>query len=303
MRRVIAFCLALVLALSCAPLCAAAPVRAGEASIGSLIKERCYTYEDGQKYSGKTVTPQLDVSAFADLTVVEDGGSHTDGRGEPVFSNYVVFSVKLNFDSSKRIIGTDARVSKDRCDWNETAYAAAGDTEQYIAYGAIGAERRDGEGKKVSYEPMFSKGNTSVENLVFNEDGNYTVFVLYESVKDGKYQNHVIEWSFSIRSYVYLVDGETGYPIKESGTSDRTVRVDYAKRQGVTLECTFTDVDGRTSSFFASDGYRMEQSGTYRFTTRAAGFVCESFTFLLDTSSPCDRLMFANLCRMIGEYS
>lgn len=302
MKRLLSLCLAILFAVGSMPICAAAPARVAEHSVSTLITERTQSFADGEKYSGGTVSPHMNVSDFADLLVAQDGGSHRDGRGAEVFSNYVVFDVVLNFDpSSKRIAGTDVKVSKDRCDWNETPYAASGDTEQYIAYGAIGATRRDGEGNVFHYEPIFSKGNTSVESIVFNEDGDYTVFVLFESVKNGKYQNHVIEWSFSIRSYIYLVDSETGYPIKESGKSDREAKLDLARRSNVTVECVFTDMEGRESRFIAADGYRLSQNGTYRFTVRSNGFVCEQFSFLVDTTDPCERILFANLRRQIGE--
>ena len=304
MKRFISFCLSLALAFACMPLCAAAPARTEATAVGSLIAEYHYTYADGGSYAGTPITPQLEVGNFADLSVREDGGSHRDGKGNATFSNYVIFDVNLNFDPySKRIAGTDAFVSRDTCDWNDTHFATAGDTEQYIAYGAISATRRNGDGSVFHYEPIFSKGHTSVKNLVFNEDGDYTVRVLFESVKGKTYQNHVIEWRFSIRSYVYLVDDETGYPIKESGRSDRVARIDLAKRSGVEVACVFVDTDGRESSFLAADGYRLEQNGTYRFTVRANGFLSENFSFLVDSSNPCDRILFANLRREISPYT
>ena len=240
-------------------------------SLEELITESHATYKDGKKYSGSQIASHIDVGAFADFNIVEDGGTHIDGAGNQVYSNYVVFSVNLNFDPNTKYIGdTGVKVSKDGCDWNETDYSSKGDTEQYIAYGAISATKTDAEGNVFKYEPMFSKGNTSVENMIFNDDGDYTVFVLFETVKNGKYQNHVLSWSFKIRSYIYLVDEETGFPIKESGISSKNVVLDYAGRQNIEVECTLNG-----SSVDVSDGFVLSSEGQvqdqYKFTVKSNG--------------------------------
>lgn len=268
----------------------------------ALVTESYATFKDGQKYSGKQVASQLDVGAFADFTIIENGGTHIDGTGNQVYSNYVVFGVHLNFDPATKYIGnTGVKVSKDICDWNETPYASAGDTEQYIAYGAISATKTDGQGNVFKYEPMFSKGNTSVENLIFNEDGDYTVFVLFETVKNGKFQNHVLSWSFKIRSYIYLVDAATGFPIKESGISSKDVIADYAGRQNITVECTLngSSIDVFDGFVLSADGQVQDQ---YAFTVKSNGFVSEVFSFRIDSKKPTAQFYFANLRKQVGEY-
>lgn len=283
----------------------AATVTAGAESARSmLITESHATYKDGNFYSGKQSASHIDVGEFATLTVSDDGGSHTDGKGNKVFSNYAVFRVDLNFNPLTKEIGsTGVKVSRDTCDWNKTPFAQAGDTEQYIAYGAICATRTDGYGRVFHYEPMFSKGNTSVENLVFNEDGDYTVYVLFETVKNGKYQNHVLSWSFRIRSYIYIVDDETGFPIKESGISGKPIRVDSAGRKKTDIECVFVSADGSASDFSVGDGTVLFHDGTYRFTVRSNGFISELFDFSLDTADPSSKLFFANLRKQLGDNS
>ncbi len=267
-----------------------------------LITESHATYKDGEKYSGKQIASHIDVGAFADFNIVEDGGTHIDGVGNQVYSNYVIFGVDLNFDPNTKYIGdTGVKVSKDGCDWNETPYSSKGDTEQYIAYGAISATKTDAEGNVFKYEPMFSKGNTSVENMIFNEDGDYTVFVLFETVKNGKYQNHVLSWSFKIRSYIYLVDAKTGFPIKESGISSKNVVLDYAGRQNIEVECTLNG-----SSIDVSDGFVLSSEGQvqdqYKFTVKSNGFVCEAFNFRIDSKNPTSQFFFANLRKQLGAY-
>ena len=268
----------------------------------SLITENHATYKDGNKYSGKQISSHINVGEFADFTVVEDGGEHIDGAGNQVFSNYVIFSVNLNFDTVTKYIGnTDVKVSKDGCDWNETPYSAEGDTEQYIAYGAISATRTDAHGNVFKYEPMFSKGNTSVENMIFNEDGDYTVFVLFETEKGGNYQNHVLSWSFKIRSYIYLIDEATGFPIKESGISSKNVVLDYAERKNIEVECTLNG-----SKIDVNDGFVLSAEGQvtnqYKFTVRSNGFVCETFNFAIDSKNPTSQIFFANLRKQLGDF-
>ena len=271
-------------------------------SDSSLVTENYATYKDGSKYSGKQIASHIDVGKFADFNIIEDGGSHTDGAGSRVYSNYVVFGIHLNFDPSTKYIGdTDVKVSNDKCDWNETQYSNDGDTEQYIAYGAIAATRTDAEGNVFKYEPMFSKGNTSVENMIFNEDGDYTVFVLFETVKNGNKQNHVLSWSFKIRSYIYLIDAETKFPIKESGISSRNVVLDYADRSNISVECTLNG-----SKIDVYDGFVLSAKGQvtnqYKFTVKSNGFVSEVFTFCIDSKNPSSQFFFANLRRQLGEY-
>ena len=270
----------------------------------SMITEQYQTYRDGDQYSGKLIASHMDVGEFADLIILDDGGSHIDGNGNKVFSNYVLFNINLNFNSSTKKIGnTDAKVSWDKCDWNDTAFAAQGDTEQYIAYGAISAVRTNGKGETFQYEPIFSKGNTFVEGLFFNVDGDYTINILFESVKNNKKQNHVLSWSFKIRSSVYVTDEETGFAIKNSGISAKTAILDYLGRQDVEVECKLSTPDGFTSNIYVYDGFRMEQNGTYRFTVRSNGFVSEVFDFTVDKENPSSKIFFANLRKQLGDFT
>ena len=272
-----------------------------EPQASDLIVTQSKTYHDGKKYSGEECTPHLDAKKFADFKVLADGGEHIDGEGNTVFSNYVTFAINLNFDKeTKKIAGTDVFVSKDKCDWNDTSYANEGDTEQYIAYGAISAYRVNADGSKTKYEPMFSKGNTYVEGLTFNKDGDYTVYILFETKHKKEYQNHVLSWSFKIRSYVYVIDEATGFPIKESGLSDQDAVLDFAERQNLEVECI---VDGETKRVF--DGFVMSAEGgvekTYRFILKNSGFICEIFSFVIDSKNPLERVLFSNLRKQIGE--
>ena len=301
MKKYLSVVLALVCIFSGLMVSSTSVVKAS--SPGALIVETHATYKDGNKYSGSQIASYFDVSEFADFNIVEDGGTHIDGNGKQVYSNYVVFGVQLNFDPKTKAIGnTGVKVSKDGCDWNETPYASKGDTEQYIAYGAICATRTDANGNVFKYEPIFSKGNTSIENMIFNEDGDYTVFILFETIKNGKYQNHVLSWSFKIRSYIYLIDEETGFPIKNSGISSKNVVIDYAGRKGISVECTLNG-----SSINVFDGFILSAEGQafdeYNFTVKKNGFVCEKFSFCIDSKNPAAQLFFANLRKQVGEYS
>ncbi len=269
-----------------------------------LVMERHVTYKNDKNYTGEdnVISSHIDVGEFADLNIVEDGGNHLDGNGNQVFSNYVIFSIKLNFDPSTKYIGnTGVKVSRDTCDWNKTPYAQEGATEQYIAYGAISATRADGSGKIEHYEPIFSKGNTTIENMNFNDDGDYTIRILFETVKKGKHQNHVLEWSFKIRSYVYLIDEETKFPIKESGISSKNVVLDYASRKNIEVECTLNN-----EAISVNDGFvlfaKQNTQDEYKFTVKSNGFVCERFTFCIDTKNPTAQFFFENLRKQLGEY-
>ncbi len=270
----------------------------------NLITETHSTYKDGNKYSGKQIASHINVSEFADFDISNHGGTHIDGTGSEVFSNYVIFNVNLNFNPTTKEIGnTGVKVSKDKCDWNDTPFSSAGDTEQYIAYGAISATKTDGYGNTFKYEPMFSKGNTSVESLIFNEDGDYTVYVLFETEKNGKYQNHVLSWSFKIRSYIYVIDQETGFPIKESGISGKTAILDYVGRKNVDIDCILTEPNGYVSTIYVADGGKLDKDGTYHFTVRNNGFVSEIFDFTIDTTAPSSKIFFANLRKQVGDYT
>lgn len=268
----------------------------------ALITENYATYKDGEKYSGNQIASHIDVSEFADFTISNHGGTHIDGVGNEVYSNYVIFNVNLNFNPTTKEIGnTGVKVSKDKCDWNDTPFASAGDTEQYIAYGAISATKTDGYGNTFKYEPMFSKGNNSVESLIFNEDGDYTVYVIFETVKNGKYQNHVLSWSFKIRSYIYVVDKESGFPIKESGISSKTAMLDYAGRKNIDINCVLTKPNGDISNIYVTDEDSLNQNGTYNFTVKSNGFVSEVFDFTIDTTDPSSQIFFANLRKQVGD--
>ena len=260
----------------------------------SLITEIHNTFTEGN-YSGKQIDSHIDVGAFADFTIIKDGGNHVDGEGNQVYSNYVIFDINMNFDPDTKLIGnTGVKVSKDLCDWNETPYSDSDDTEQYIAYGAVFATKTDAEGNVFKYEPMFSKGETSVENMIFNEDGDYTVSVLFETVKNGKLQNHVLSWFFKIRSYIYLVDKETGFPIKEAGISSKSIVVDYAGRKNIEVECYHIDEKGVFRKKNVGDGEMLYQNGKYIFIIFSNGFVSERFEFCIDTTNPISRIFFAN---------
>lgn len=271
--------------------------------VEELITEHSQTYRDGNKYSGQTLSPHFNVGDFADLIFVDCGGTHIDGEGLKVYSNYAMFDIKLNFNSNnKKIAGADVKVSKDTCDWNDTPYAQKGETEHPIAYGAIYVTRTDGYGEVFQYTPMFSTGNTDVSNLFFNEDGNYTIYVLFETVKNGSRQNHILSWSFRVRSSIFVMDKETGCAIKNSHISGRDAVIDYANRTGVEIEC-----QKNGTSIRAYDGFVMKADhgaqDTYSFTVKNRGFVCEKFDFFIDAKNPSEKLYFANLRKQLGPIS
>ena len=186
----------------------------------------------------------MNVASFATMETLACGGTHLDGEGNLVFSNYAALKISLNFDPNSKLIGnTDVRVSNDACDWNDmnrkNQYKyddSAQVTEKSISYGAISAIRNDNQGNTEKYAPIFSTGQTSVELPVFNVDGDYTVFIFFETVKNGKYQNHILSFSFKIRSYVYLLDQHSGFQIKNSGISSSSVVLDTQNRDGVSVE-------------------------------------------------------------------
>lgn len=268
-----------------------------------LVTKHTETYREGNKYSGATIAPHFNVDDFADLIFVDSGGTHVDGSGKQVYSNYIMFDLKLNFNpNTKKIAGTDVKVSKDVCDWNDTPYAQKGETEHPIAYGAIYVTRTDGYGGMFQYSPIFSTGNTHVSNLFFNEDGDYTIHVLFETVKKNVRQNHILSWSFKVRSSIFVNDKETGCAIKNSHISNRDAVVDYANRTGVELEC-----EKNGSSIRVYDGYIMSADyaaqDKYSFTVKNKGFICEKFDFHIDAKNPCEKIYFANLRKQLGPIS
>ena len=273
-----------------------------------LVECKTASYKDGKKYSGSKITnPQLDVKKFATLDIIDYGGSHVDGDGELVFSNYFAFNIFLNFDkSTKYIDGTSVKVSKDSCDWNDMNKAndykygnKENATEKQISYGAIAVTRTDGNGEVFKYTPVFSTGSTSFEQQLFNVDGDYTIYVFFETVQGGKYQNHILSWSFKIRSSIYLRDKTSGLHIKNSGLSGNDVIIDTASRQNITIDVY---KDGKPY-MQCSDGATLTQSGKYRIVVQSNGFASEVFYFTIDKEQSDRKIFFSNLRRQTGKFT
>lgn len=277
-----------------------------------LIKRQVASYNSDQKYGGKKITnPHIDVASFATLEVLSSGGTHTDGDGNLVFSNFVAFSVFFNFDkSSKYIAGTDVKVSDDKLDWNDMneendyKYSDPASTEKPISYGVIAATRTDAYGNAFKYTPVFSTGNTSFEQQFFNEDGDYTIYVFFETCKNGKYQNHILSWSFKVRTAIYLRDVKTDLHIKNSGLSGGNVIIDAASRQGVEVELYKYDTLSKTyKKDNLPDDMILTDSGSYKFIVKNNGFVCEVFYFVVDKEDIDNKVFFSNLRRKLGNNS
>ena len=270
------------------------------------------SYQDGAKYQGKKVAPHLNAASFATMETIACGGTHLDGEGDLVFSNYAALKISLNFDPNSKLIGnTDVRVSDDSCNWNDMNRKnqnryddSVNVTEKNISYGAISAVRTDNRGNTEKYAPIFATGQTSVELPVFNVDGDYTVYVFFETVKNGKCQNHILSFSFKIRSYVYLLDQHSGFQIKNSGISGTPVVLDTRNRDGVSVE--IFRGENRLGTYEGAailDGFILSDDGTYRFIVRNCGFICEVFYFTIDSESEDRKVFFDNLCREISQYS
>ena len=273
-----------------------------------LIECKSSSYKDGNYYTGTKITnPHLDVKSFGEFQITSAGGTHVDGDGKAVFSNYITFNILLNYSkNTKKIAGTDAYVSKDSCDWNDMnkkngyKYGDADtDTEKQRSYGAILVTRRDADGNVYKFPPIFSTGNTSLEQQYLNVDGDYTIYLFFETVKNGKYQNHILSWSFKIRTSVYLLDKTSGLHIKNSKLSGNDVIIDTASRNGATVQVY---KDGK---FYQScyNGSIISESGKYKFVVENAGFVCEVFTFTIDKTNIDKKIFFYNLRRQLGSNS
>lgn len=284
-----------------------------------LVVQEYLTYRGNSKYTGETIGSHIGANDFANLEIIDNGGTHIDGVGNTVFSNYVIFKIDLLFNTQTKEIGdTGVKVSKDLCDWNDMDKAnnfkygdPETDTEQYIAYGAVSAIRVNGDGSTTKYTPMFSKGNTSIAEQIYNIDGDYTIYVFFQTKKGNDIQKHILSWSFKIRTEIFLTDEETGYAIKNSGISSKNVVVDYANRdetlsqisQKVQVECILNGY----RYIDIADGTVLEarsgSSDKYRFTVKANGFIAETFEFTIDTDNIQEKLLFANLRKQTGEVS
>ena len=308
----------LLISLACStvcPLATEATIIAPENS-KELIAQEFVTYKGSSQYNGTTVASHISADDFANLEIMDDGGTHIDGEGSSVFSNYVIFKINLMFDSSsKRIGNTGVKVAKDSCDWNDMDKAnnykygdPSTDTEQYIAYGAVSAIRINGDGSASKYTPMFSKGNTAISEQIFNVDGDYSIYVFFQTQKGNEIQKHILAWSFRVRTEIYLLDEETRFAIKDGGISNHNVIIDYANRdatlsqidQTVQVKCT---CDG--SPYTVEDGDILKaQAGTsnrYHFEVMANGFVAEVFDFVIDTQKLQENLFFGNLRRRLND--
>lgn len=283
----------------------------------SLLEQNFVTFRGNSKYNGATIGSHIAADDFAKLQISDDGGTHTDGNGNVVFSNYVIFKIDLLFDPQTKEIGdTGVKVVKDNCDWNDMDKANGykygdpeTDTEQYIAYGAVSAVRINGNGSETKYAPIFSKGNTSVAEQIYNVDGDYTIYVFFQTKDGNDVQKHILSWSFKIRTKIYLLDESTGYSIKDSGISSKNVVVDYANRnetlsqvsQKVEVNCVLNG----NQQLDIYDGYIMEaQKGTsakYEFEVWANGFLAERFQFVIDTENLQESLLFGNLRKQTSD--
>ena len=275
-----------------------------------LIQRQAASYSN-EYYNGSKIThSHIDVTSFADFDIISTGGSHIDGDGNLVFSNYVAYNIFLNFNkSTKYINGTNVKVSDDSYDWNdmleknEGKYGSA-NTEKPISYGAILATRTDGEGNVFYYTPVFSNGNNSFEQQFFNEDGDYTVYIFFETQKNDQYQRHILSWSFKIRTSIYIRDVNSGLHIKNSGISGNDVIIDGANRENVRVQVykdnvLFMDLDAAT----LSENQKLSDPGLYKFIVTSNGFTSEVFYFLIDKTSTDKKVFFSNLRRQIGSNS
>ena len=272
------------------------------ADTDGLIEIQRDTFKKGT-YSGAKVASHVDKEKCADLEIIASGGNHTDGEGNLVFSNYVLFNVCINYDAnSKTISGTEIKAYNDRTDWDDMDKANGGKyggsaeikTEKQITYGAISAVRRNYLGEvEQYYTPVFctSLNASSFEQQMFNIDGDYTIYVLFATQKGNVVQRHVLSWSFKVRTYIYLIDKTTGLQIKNSGISGGDVIIDSANRQGVTVDITgaqqwlLTEVDLNNKA-------ELTKSGTYKFIVRNRGFLCEVFYFTIDKESVDKKVYF-----------
>ena len=279
-----------------------------------LITRKVASYNDKQYYQGNKVTnSQIDVASFADFDIISTGGNHVDGEGDLVFSNYVAYNIFLNFNkSTKYINGTNVKVSDDSCDWNDKndknnhKYGdSTTDTEKPISYGAILATRTDGDGSVFYYEPVFSNGNNSFEQQLFNQDGDYTVYIFFETVKNNKYQNHILSWSFKIRSSIYLRDTTSDLHIKNSGISGNDVIIDIASRENIRVQVYKDNLSclDLNSSDFLGKTHVLSDPGLYKFIVTSNGFTSEVFYFLIDKENVDKKVFFSNLRRQIGSNS
>ncbi len=289
-----------------------------------LITQELVTYKGSSQYNGTTVASHISADDFAELEIADNGGTHTDGEGASVFSNYVIFKINLKFDSSSKRIGdTGVKVVKDSCDWNDMDKAnnykygdPSTDTEQYIAYGAISVVRINGDGNATKYIPMFSKGNTAISEQIFNVDGDYTIYVFFQTQKGNEIQKHVLSWAFKIRTKIYLLDEETGYAIKDSGISNKNVVIDYANRdETLSQDETLLENQRKVQVDCVQDGYRQVDiadglvlkaepgvSRKYVFDVKANGFWAEHFEFVLDTANLQEQLLFGNLRKQTAPF-
>lgn len=281
-----------------------------------LVTQSFVTYRGNSQYNGATIGSHIGADDFAKLEITDDGGTHIDGTGNTVFSNYVIFKIDLLFNTQTKAIGnTGVKVANDSCDWNDMDKANGykygnkeTDTEQYIAYGAVCAIRTNGDGSLTKYTPMFSKGNTSISEQIFNVDGDYTIYVFFQTQKGIDIQKHILSWSFKIRSKIFLIDEDTGYVIKDSGISSKNVVIDYANRNETLsqisdkmhVEC----IQNGNRNVDISDGCVLEarsgQSDKYDFTVMANGYIAERFEFIIDTNNIQEKLFFGNLRKQIG---
>lgn len=309
----VTLCLCFLL-LPCMNMAVASAVAADDGA-NAAVSIKTKTFKDGKKYAGNQIAPQLDVNAFATLNTENNGGTHIDGDGNIVFSNYVIFTLTLNYDkSSKQIGNTGVLVSKDSCDFcavneaNNYRFAdwdSGNNTEKQISYGAICAIRTNPDGSVFKYAPIFSTGETYLSEQIFNADGDYRLFCFFESVKNGKYQNHIIEWSFKIRSYVYLIDAHTELPIKESGVSGSAILLDGSSRQNITVEVSLNGkaLKTYTSAELSQGKIRLVENGKYKFVTRCGDFVCEVFYFTIDSEKIDKKVFFNNLKKQVGDFT
>ena len=83
----------------------------GDAAIAAentnnLITQEFVTYRGNSKYTGETIGSHIEADDFADLEITDNGGTHTDGDGNTVFSNYVIFKIdrKRNIPNITSII-------------------------------------------------------------------------------------------------------------------------------------------------------------------------------------------------------
>ena len=268
-----------------------------------LYTSTLYTYHKDSNYNGLPLSNRFSASNLGVLNVDDSGGTHIDGNGNEVYSNYVQVSIAFNISDSLKVYDSDYRVIKSLEKYVDKKWI--NDIGMYrfpnaVGKGAVLISRANASGEREVENPFYLDGNSHINAIRFTEDGDYyiDVFFLLFNEKTLDTIKCVLEFKLSIRTKVYIKDVATGYDVRNSYAYYEPVRIDSMNRSNV-----YYKVNGHN----AGPETILSNYGKYEIEVYGNGFLAERFSYEIfslndDMAQPL-RVYFDNIRKELRDYA